>query len=189
MQKRSRLYLLVLGFVLLALFALTPNSRVKADADERSIVGTWILTASLGPGFDNTELTAFNPGGTFTMTSSVFNPHSSGNPFLPPFLTVDISDAYGAWRRQGDSNRFAVTFKRLLFAGAKTPTDLYGPFFVGQNVGMATIQAVGILDHGEGGDTLTGPFTFQLRNLRGEVTGTGSGTLIATRLKIEPLTP
>jgi len=173
---------------LFALLGLAPSSPVKANDDQGSIVGTWLLTASLGPGFVETELTAINPGGTFTMTSSVFNPHSSGNPYLPPFLTVDLSDAYGAWRRQGDSNRFALTFKRLLFAGARTPTDLYGPFFVGQNVGVATIQAVATLQHGDG-DTLEGPFTFQSRNLRGEVVGTGSGTFSATRLKIEPLTP
>ncbi len=190
MQRQWKLYLLAFSFVLLAVFALTPNSRVKADDDQDgSIVGTWILKAQLGPGFDETELTAFNRGGTFTITSSVFNPHSSQNPFLPPFLVADFSDGYGSWKPVGDSDRFAVTFKRHVFAGAKTPTALYGSFFLGQQVGEATIQSVATLRHGEDGDTLEGPFTFQLRNLRGQVVGAGSGTISAVRLKIEPLAP
>ena len=188
MRPQWKLYLLVLGFVLLAVLALAPNSRVKA-ADDGSIVGTWIATATLGAGFAETELTAINQGGTTTLTSSVFNPHSSGNPFLPPFLVADFSDGYGAWKPVGDSDRFAVTFKRHVFAGAKTPTALYGSFFLGQQVGEDTIQSVVTLRHGEDGDTLEGPFTFQLRNLRGEIVGTGSGTVSLRRLKIEPLAP
>ncbi len=193
MQRPWKAYLLALSFVLLAVFALTPTSRVKADDDQDgSVVGTWIITVTLATGFVETELVAINPGGTFTNTGTAFNAHSSQNPFLPPFLTADFSDGYGAWKRQGDSNRFAFTFKRLLFAGARTPTDLYGRFFVGQPVGEATIQAVGTLHHGDDGDTgdtLEGPFTFQLRNLRGEVVGAGSGTASFKRLKIEPLAP
>jgi hypothetical protein len=187
MQRQSRLYPLALSIVL-AVFALTPISRVKADDDQDgSIVGTWIVKIQLGPGFDETELTAINPSGTFTLTGTAFNPHTSQNPFLPPFLAVDLSDGYGSWKRLGDSDRFALTFERLLFAGSRTPTDLYGPFFVGQSVGEATIQAVGTLHHGDDGDTLEGPFTFQLKNLNGVVVGTGSGTASFTRLKIEPL--
>ncbi len=195
MKRQWKPYLLALSFVLLAVFALTPTSRVKADGDQpESIVGTWINTVRVNtppgaPPLVTTELISFNPGGTFTLTDSVFNAHTSQNPFLPPFLTVDISDGYGAWKPQGDPNRFALTFKTLLFAGAKTPTELYGPFFPGQHVGVATIQAVATLQHGEDRDTLEGPFTFQVRNLRGEVVGTGSGTVSATRLRIEPLTP
>ncbi len=188
MQRQWKAYFLALSFVLLAVFALTPTSRVKADDDQDgSVVGTWIFTVTLAPGFVETELVAINPGGTFTTTGTAFNAHSSQNPFLPPFLVADFSDGYGAWKRQGDSNRFALTFKRLLFAGARTPTALYGPFFVGQNIGVATIQAVATLQHGEDGATLEGPFTFQVRNLRGEEVGTGSGTASATRLKVEPL--
>lgn len=190
MQKQSKFYLLILTLMLCVAFAFTLNSRAKADDDQDgSIVGTWILTATLAPGFVETELTAINPGGTFTLTSSAFNAHTSQNPFLPPFLTVDVSDGYGGWKRQGDSSRFATTFKRLVFAGAKTPTALYHPAFVGQHVGEATIQAALNLQHGEDGDTLEGPFTFQFRNLLGEVVGTGSGTVSLKRLNIEPLTP
>ena len=190
MRRQFGLYLLTLSIVLLGLFASMRGSHVKADDDrDGGIVGTWIGTATLGPGFVETELTAINQGGTFTATSSVFNLHSSQNPFLPPFLVADFSDGYGAWKRVGDSDGFAVTFKRHVFAGANTPTALYGSFFLGQQVGEATIQSVATLRHGEDGDTLEGPFTFQLRNFRGEVVGAGSGTVSFKRLKIEPLAP
>ena len=177
-----------LSLIAPALLVETPSWHVQADDDQDGgIVGTWILDATLAPGFTERELIAITPGGTFTITSAVFNAHTSENPFLPPFFMVDLSDGYGAWKRQGNSSRFSVTFKRHLFAGPKTPSSLYGTFFLGQNVGEGTVQSVAILQHGEDGDTLQGPFTFQLRNLRGEVMGAGSGTISAKRLKIEPL--
>jgi len=135
MLRRSRGYFLAIHFFASALFGLTLASKANAeDDDDGSVVGTWIITAELAPGFVETEFTIVNPGGTMTLTSSVFNPHSSLDPFLPPFLVVDISDGYGRLRREGASNRFAGTFKRLLFAGARTDPNLYGEFFVGQSV-------------------------------------------------------
>ncbi len=193
MRRQWKLYLLALTLVLLAAFALTSNLRVKADDDDHgTIVGTWIVTATLDtppgtPPFVVTDLVAINPGGTATITDNVFNAHASANPFLPPPFILDYGDAYGAWRWEDDSNRFSVTYKRFLFAGARTPHDVYGQFFVGQQVGVATVQSVGTLRHGEDGDTLSGRFTFQGRNLRGDTVTVGSGTFSATRLKIEPL--
>jgi hypothetical protein len=184
-MRTRTLYLAVTSVVFLFLAF---HSPVKAyDDRNEDLVGTWILTATLAPDFINTELAAFNPGGTWTTTSTVFNAHSSQDPFLPPFLTIDTSDGYGAWRAQSGPDRFALTFKRHLFAGATTPIDLYGPFFIGQYVGEATIQAVAAVRHSDSGDTLQGQFTFQARNLRGEVTGTGSGPFSGVRLQIEPL--
>jgi hypothetical protein len=195
-MRKLGLYFTAACIVLLALFALvrlTPSSLVKADGG--SIVGTWILTVTLNtppgtPPFVETELTAINPGGTFTLTGTAFNAHSSENPFLPPSLAADFSDGYGAWKQMGDdSNQFALTFKRLIFAGANTPAALYGSFFLGQSVGVATIEAVATLQTGAAGQTLTGRFTFQLTNLQGTQVFAGSGTFSATRVKIEPLMP
>jgi hypothetical protein len=188
MFPRSKCYFVFTHLLLSALCALTLASKANAeDGDDEGVVGTWIITAELAPGFIETEFTVINPGGTMTLTSSVFNPHSSQNPFLPPFLVVDISDGYGRLRREGESNRFAGTFKRLLFAGERTDPNLYGEFFVGQHVGVAAIQFVLTLRHGPDGDTMDGPFTFQTRNLRDEVVGTGSGTASLVRLNVEPL--
>ncbi len=163
-------------------------------ADDGSIVGTWFNTVTVNtppgaPPFVITELVSFNPGGTFIDTLSIA--HSSQNPFLAgPLapLAADFSDALGIWQHMGDdSNQFAITFKRLIFAGADTPTAAYGTFFPGQHVGFANIQAVATLQHGQHGDKATGPFTFQLINLSGQVVLAASGTFSATRLKIEPL--
>jgi hypothetical protein len=163
-------------------------------ADGGSIVGTWIITVRVNtppgaPPFIFTELGSFNPGGTFIDTIGIA--HSSQNPFLVgPFapLAADFSDGFGTWKQLGeDSNQFAATFKRLILAGANTPTSVYGSFFPGENVGVAGVQLVATLQHGENGDTLTGPFTFQLTDLSGQVVFAASGTFAATRLKIEPL--
>jgi len=192
MQKLG-LYFAAACIVVSALLASMPNSPVKAD-DGGSIIGTWINTVTVNtppgaPPFVITELVSFNPGGTFIDTLSIA--HSSQNPFLAgPFapLAADFSDALGIWQRMGDdSNQFAITFKRLIFAGADTPTAAYGAFFPGQHVGFTNIQAVATLQHGQNGDTATGPFTFQLTNLSNRVVLAASGTFSATRLKIEPL--
>jgi hypothetical protein len=180
-------------FALVSIAAMGASSRAKAD-DGGSIVGTWInaVTVNTPPGAPPlvfTELVSFNPGGSFIDTLSIA--HSSQNPFFSgPFapLAVDLSDALGTWKKlDDDRNQFALTFKRLLFAGANTPATVYGSYFPGQYVGVASIQAVVTLQHGANGDTATGPFTFQLINLAGQVVLAASGTFYATRLKIEPL--
>ena len=168
-----------------------PASVVRADGG--SVIGAWINAVTVntpsGPQPLATELITINPGGTFIDTLTIA--HSSQNPlFTGPFapLAVDFSDAIGTWKQVGDdSNQFAFTFKRFLFAGANTPTAAYGSFFPGQNVGMATIEAVGTLQTSAAGQTISGSFTFQLINLQGTVVLPASGTFSATRLKIEPL--
>ena len=164
------------------------GSYVKADdAPDSRIVGTWIGTGTVEtpPGtspFIFTDLAAINPGGTLTETNGAFNWHSSENPFLPPPLTVDYGEGYGVWKQLNDSRRFAFTFQRLLFAGANTPTTVYGRFFPGQHIGVATIESVLELSASDG---LKGTFTFQLTNLSGDVVFAGKGTISFTRLKIQ----
>ena len=176
--------------VLSAVLAFRPSKHVSAD--NPSIVGTWIITVTVNtppgaPPFVFTDLAAINSGGTLTATSTALNAHSSENPFLPAPLVVDTSDGYGAWKPMGEeSNQFALTFQRFLFAGANTSTALYGPFFPGQNIGVDNVEAVATLHTGEGGDTLTGPFTTQFVNLSGQAAFAGSGTFTATRFKIKP---
>lgn len=191
-MKRVRYWVLA-GFVVLALLVLMPSSHAKAE--EESIVGTWFNTVLVntpsGPVPFTTELVTVNPRGTFIDTLSIA--HSSQNPsFTGPLapLAVDFSDALGIWKPTGDLNQFAFTFKRFLFAGATVPS-VYGPgpFFPGENIGMATIEAVGTLQTSAGGQILAGPFTFQLTNLQGTVVLAASGTFSATRLQIQPLMP
>ena len=175
--------------VFLALFGSMPNSQVNAE-ENQSVVGAWINTVTVNTPSGlvplTTELVAINPGGTFIDTLSIA--HNSQNPsFTGTPLAVDFSDAIGIWKPTEDSNHFAFTFKRFLFAGANTPTAAYGSFFPGQNVGEATIEAVGILQTTASGQTLSGPFIFQLTNLQGTVVLAASGMFSATRLQIQPL--
>jgi len=179
--------------VVTSLLVLMPSSH--GQGANQNIAGTWIATVTVNtspgaPPFVFTDLVAFNSGGTLTAASSTFNAHTSENPFLPSPLVVDTSDGYGAWKSRGDdSNQFAFTLRRFLFAAANTPTALYGPFFPGQNVGVNTVEAVGTFHTGKNGDSVTGSFTNQFVNLNGEVVFAGSGTFAATRLGIEPLAP
>jgi hypothetical protein len=178
--------------VAVSLLVLMPSSHGQVAS--QNITGTWVVTVTVNttpgaPPFVFTDMIAFNSGGTLTAASSTFNPHTSENPLLPAPLVVDTSDGYGAWKSQGDdSNQFALTFRRFLFAGADTPTALYGSFFAGQNVGVNTVEAVGTFHTGKNGDSLTGSFTNQFVNLNGEAVFAGNGTFTATRLGIEPLT-
>jgi hypothetical protein len=178
--------------VAVSLLVLMPSSH--GQGANHGIAGTWIITVTVNtspgaPPFVFTDLIALNSGGTLTGASSAFNAHTSENPFLPAPLVVDTSDAYGTWSPEGDdSNQFALTFRRFLFAGASTSTALYGPNFPGQNVGVNTVEAVGTFHTGENGDSLTGSFTNQFVNLNGEAVFAGNGTFTATRLGIEPLT-
>jgi len=188
-MRKLNLYFIT-ACVALSLLAMMPSSHVKAASQD--IVGTWIVTVTVNtppgaPPFVFTDMIAFNSDGTFTAASSMFNAHTSENPLLPPPLVVDTSDAYGAWKSAGDdSSRFAVTFKRFLFAGANTSTALYGSFFPGQYVGVNTVEAAGTLHNGKRGDSLTGSFTNQFVNLDGQAVFAGGGTFSATRLGATP---
>src|SRR6516165_2437342 len=111
----------IASIVVFALAAFMPSAC--AQADNQSIVGTWIVTVTVStpagaPPFVFTDFIAFNQGGTLTAASSAFNAHTSENPHLPPPLVVDTSDGYGVWKAtDDDSDRVAITFKRFLFAG------------------------------------------------------------------------
>jgi len=189
LDKSERYYLTVC--IVLPLLALMSNSYVEA-ADE-NVAGMWIVTVTVNtppgaPPFVFTDLIAFNSGGTLTTVSSTFNAHTSQNTILPSPLLVDTSDGYGAWRSQNDdSNKFALTFSRFLFAGANTSTALYGPFFLGEYIGVNTVEALGTLRTDERGDTLAGSFTNQFVDLNGNVVFAGSGTFSAIRFKIKPM--
>lgn len=134
-MRKPGLYF-VAAWVVLLLLALMPTAHVKA-ANE-NIIGIWIITVTVNtppgaPPFVFTDLIAFNSGGTLTAASSTFNAYTFENPLLPPPLVVDTSDGEGAWKSTGDdSNQFALTFNRFLFASASTSTADYGSFFFGQ---------------------------------------------------------
>lgn len=179
--------------IVLSLATFLPSAR--AQADDHSMVGTWVVTVTVNtptgaPPFIFTDIIAFNRGGTLTAGSSAFNAHSSENPFLPPPLVVDTSDGYGVWKPAGDdSGQVAITFERFLFAGAATRS--YSFSFPGQCIGVNAVQAVGTL---QDADHLAGSFTTEFTEFTncavlvgGQTKFSGNGTFTAKRLKIEPL--
>jgi len=198
MERKRRLFLSAFTFVLFTALTMMPTSRAMADDDQgESVVGTWIGKATFdtppgAPPFIEAELASVHHGGIVTGTSGI--DHSSQNPFVPPGLAVELSDYLGTWEPIGDSDKIAVTFKRLLFAGPGTPSQIYHQLFLGQNIGQASIQALLTLQQTKSGDVLKGPFTFQLTNFK-ELTGlpsdqvvlSGSGTVSLSRVAIEPL--
>jgi hypothetical protein len=202
MNRQFGLYTRLACMALLTWFALAPSSWVRAQNTQQqvSVVGSWVNTVLVNTpsGLEpfTTELLAINPGGTFVDTLTIA--HSSQNPsFTGPFapLAVEFSDAIGTWQPVGDSNQIALTFQRFLFAGPNTPASDYptldgSPFFPGQYVGVATIEAVGTLHNTSNGQILSGTYTFQLTNLLGiNVLPGAKGTFSATRIQIQPLAP
>ena len=207
MKRQFGLYTRLACMALLTSFALAPSSWVKAQNTQQqgSVVGSWVNTVMVyTPSNTNppsyqlqplaTELLAINPDGTIVDTLTIA--HSSQNPsFTGPFapLAVEFSDAIGTWQPVGDSNQIALTFQRFLFAGPVTPASDYptldgSPFFPGQYIGVATIEAVGTLQNTANGQILSGTYTFQLTNLHGiNVLPGAKGTFSATRIQIQPL--
>ena len=198
MQRQRRLFASALTLVLFAAFAVTPSSPATAGDDEGGgFVGSWIgtVTVDTPPGFPPfvfADLVNVNRGGILTGTNG--NAHFSQNPFLPPVDRVDASDFFGSWEPVGH-NQLAGTNKWLLFLGPKSPPDpavtavwcpgttcAPGPF-PGQNIGLATLQGVTTLEHTKSGDTLTGPWTVQLTDLKGNVVVTHTGTLFFSRIE------
>jgi hypothetical protein len=158
-----------------------------------SVVGTWLnsVTVDVGPGVSvplANELVSFGPGGVFADVISIqFNGENPA--FAGTALAANFSDALGSWRSVGDASQVAGTFKRFIFATPNTP-PVYGPgpYFPGQNVGVATIEFVGALQPSSSGQVLVGSFTFQFTDLQGNLVFPGSGKFSASPLKIQPLT-
>jgi hypothetical protein len=183
-MTKLRLYLAAGCFVLSALWLCRPSAAVNADGG--TLIGAWVFMTSPNtppgtPAIVFAELATFNAGGTLSDTHAIA--HNAENPFTPPPVAVDSSDAYGSWRRLGDSNQFELKLKRLLFAGSGTPSALYGPFFPGQHVGFETVDAILTV---EPDGTLQGPFTVQFANMDGQVVFADTGSVSAKRFTAVP---
>lgn len=194
MQRQRRLFFSAFTLVLLAAFTATPSSPATAQDDESgSPVGSWIGTVSFEePSGSPPQIGLYNINRDGTITGTDGGSQSSD---LPPTLcpkpcplAVDSGGQFGSWARAGD-HQFAATLKAPLFAGANTPTEIYGQSFSGQNVGLGTLQVANItLQHTASGDTLTGRFTVQYQSFfLNEVVITTKGTFSFSRVAIEPL--
>jgi hypothetical protein len=180
-----RLYTRAVAAVL-ALLAFAGLQQAQAfDLDWfRTPVGTWTVTTTFdtpgSPAFVFSEVASFGLGGTYVGTFAL--DRNSANPFAPPPFAVDFGPKFGTWKRKfPGSSQFDLILKEHLFAGALTPTAVYGPFFPGQNVGIATVKGSPTLN--PSGDELAGPFTVEFANAQGVAVFAGSGSFKAKRLK------
>jgi hypothetical protein len=181
-MRRLLAYTLSALMVLFATFA-APQVQAHESNWDRTIVGTWIVTTTFNtppgtPPFVSHEFASFHPGGTY-LGNFAFD-RNSANPFAPPPFQVDFSTKYGTWKQKWPgSPHYSLVLQEYMFAGPLTPAAIYGEFYPGMTVGIATVRVP--LTMNQARDTLTGPFTVEFRNNAGDVVFTGSGTVIAKR--------
>jgi hypothetical protein len=181
-----RIYTATLS-LLMVLFAFAAAPRAQAhDQDwDRSIVGTWTVTTTFNtppgsPPFVAHEFASFGPGGTYIGSFAL--DRNAANPYAPPPFAVDFSVKYGTWKQKWPgSSQYNLVLQEYIIAGQNTPTEIYGAFFPGQTVGIATVRVTPALNARR--DTLTGPFTVEFKTMDGVTVFTGSGSVVAKRLQ------
>jgi hypothetical protein len=184
MQRQWRLFASALTLVLFAALVVTPGSPATAD----DCVGSWIGAISFDAGAPSIigQLN-INRDGTITGTDGAAHSSQVKPPPALSAFAVDSGGYFGSWVHIG-GNQIGGTIKELLFAGPNTPTQIYGSFFLGQNVGIGTLSAEATCQHTSSGDVASGPWTLQLESFfLDKVVITNSGTFSFTRVAIEPL--
>ncbi|MCX7900114.1 MAG: hypothetical protein N2444_08555 [Methylocystis sp.] len=187
----KRLYIVAVS-LLLGAFAIvaTPQSHAHDNGFGRGLLGTWLVTTKFkAPNgavlFEFSEFAAFSEGGTYIGTFAL--DRNGANPAAPPPFQVDFSTKFGSWKpKVGVRNQYELVLKEYLFAGTRTPADLYGAIaFPGQNVGVATVK-LPALTLSPDGEKLTGDFTVNFFAPNGPNNGnifSGGGSVEAVRLK------
>lgn len=128
-----------------------------AGADDKDIVGSWLLTITAGGGAHFKALGTFGVDGTFTGVNQgdiCCGSNSSGD--------------HGAWKKTKD-RQFALTFLQLI----------YDPQ-TGALTGMYKVQAS--IELGSPG--WHGKYTLYSYDAEGNLTGTDTGTITAVRIRV-----
>jgi hypothetical protein len=175
------------AFMMLATIVAAPQAQAHDHNSDRSIVGTWILTTTFdmppgAPPFIVHEFAQFNEGGTFLGNFELDN--NSANPLAPPPFAVDFSTKYGSWKQKWHgSPQYNVILQEYIIAGQNTPTAIYGEFYPGQTVGIVTVKATPALNRR--GDTFNGPFSYEFKNMAGDLLFAGTGNFVGKRQKLQ----
>ena len=186
MQRQWRLFASALTLVLFAALVVTPGSPATAD----DCVGSWIGAISFDAGAPSIigQLN-INRDGTITGTDGAAHSSQVKPPPALSAFAVDSGGYFGSWVHIG-GNQIGGTIKELLFAGPNTPTAIYGPFVLGQNIGLGTLSEDVTCAHTSSGDAIAGPWTFQFYSFfLNKVVITNRGTFSFSRVAIEPLAP
>lgn len=143
-----------------------------APGSAKGLVGAWRLTVTAAdpPGLDPfDELATFLADGTVVETRRLYVPDTPFGPLLE-------TPGHGAWERLGP-REFAVRFTFLL-QGAPDNPALHGAA-----VGTDDVWWQPRVD----GDTVSGPFRSEVRDLSGAAVFAARGTVAGTRMRAERL--
>lgn len=148
------------------------NTAVTATADEgndsQSLTGSWSATVTPAGGDSFQALLTFGKEGTVVGSAQgdvLLNP--------PPGVAPGATPVHGAWKKTGNSYLFTI---RQIFYGAD------GSFQGGNKVRNSVSLS-------SKGNVMTGQYQFELTDASGNVVYSGTGTIQATRIHVEPLTP
>lgn len=146
-----------------------------AGAEPQTLEGSWAMTvvATSPPGLPPlSSLITFMRGGEVIESRRGYLPFS---PFGPILETA----GHGVW--DGTRHReFAVTFTLLVQAAPNNPV-----FVSGESLGTDKVRLRVTVDGS--GDTFSGIFVSEARDASGNVVFGASGTVVGTRLLLEPL--
>jgi hypothetical protein len=157
---RLRLFVLVIA----ALAALAVPSGIAARTTKSQAGGSGGHQAGAVLGTWNVEV---SPDGQATFPAMLTFTGGGG---LIETESDQPGTGQGSWKRLG-SDRFALAFR----------TFIYSP--TGTSAGSVLVRTVVTLD----GDTLSGPFKFDVSDAAGSITQSGSGTATAKRFEIPDL--
>jgi hypothetical protein len=170
-MKAKRLWAGLLISALVALQAATVTAQGNPEVSKsHKITGSWMVTVS-----PQGAPTSFQGLITFTEGGAVLA-SAQGDVLLnaPPGVAAVATAGHGAWAKTGP-HEYSFTFRQIFY-------DSDGNFQGGAKVrGIATINA--------DGDSWSGPLRGEWFDAAGDVTFDGAGTQLATRIKVEPLTP
>jgi hypothetical protein len=146
-----------------------------AGAESHTLEGSWAMTviATSPPGLPPlSSLITFTRGGEVIESRRGYLPFS---PFGPILETA----GHGVWDRMRHGE-FAATFTFLVQAA---PNNL--DFVSGESLGTDKIRLRITVD--SSGDSFSGVFVSEARDANGNVVFSATGTVVGTRLQLEPL--
>jgi hypothetical protein len=142
-----------------AIAALDPTPARAESQPRRSIVGSWLVHITLGPGTSGPDqvLILYGPGGVVTGTGN--SDPAGGSEFI------------GSWAPTGE-NQSRATFLLFVFAG-------------GHSIGTLKVRTEATLS--EDGEHITGRAVLDFTPFGGTPVPAGTTTFTGTRIKVEPL--
>lgn len=145
-----------------------PVEKAGFDDEEKGIEGSWTATVTPTGADPFQALLTFDRGGGVIGSAQgdiLLNP--------PPGIAPGATAVHGAWKKSG--NKYFFTVKQIIY-GAD------GSFQGGNKVR----NSVSLKPNG---NKLSGQYQFEITDANGNIVFSGTGTIQAVRIHVEPLTP